>query len=77
VTGWSADERNVVTFGRLYSNTLSPNRNFPPYDGPINVAASKPAWMSRCVEALSSCRQSRHSLVRRVSISTKGDAERG
>ena len=37
---------NVVTFGRLYLNTLSPTRYYTP-------PASKVTWMSRLVRALS------------------------
>jgi hypothetical protein len=44
--GWSQDDRNVVTFGRLYLNTLAPTRNYTP-------PTSKVTWTSRLARALS------------------------
>jgi hypothetical protein len=47
---WSRDEHSVVTFGRLYLNSLTPTRNLTP---PV----SKASWRSRCVGALSPFRR--------------------
>ena len=45
VADWSRDEHSVVTFGRLYLNTLAPTRNYMP--------VSKMTWTSRLARALS------------------------
>jgi hypothetical protein len=45
------DEQRVVTFGRLYLNSLTPTRNLTPRVAP------KASWRSRCVGALSSFRR--------------------
>jgi hypothetical protein len=42
---WPEDERSVVTFGRLYLNSLSPTRSFPPH-------ARGAGSISRCVGVL-------------------------
>jgi hypothetical protein len=43
--GWFQNDRDVVTFGRLYLNTLAPTRNDTP-------PASKVTWTSRLARAL-------------------------
>ena len=69
--GWPHDERNVVTFGRLHLNTLSPTRNL--------TASAKATWTSRCVSAVWSYRRSRRNRmnINRSKVSKRDDGVRG